>query len=361
MAKNYYEILGIDKKASKDDIKKQFRKLAHKYHPDKEGGDEAKFKEISEAYQTLSDDKKRSEYDMYGRAFAGGGNPGAGPGGFSGFGAEGFDFSNFASGQGFEFDLGDIFGDIFGGGRQQQKRGRDISVDIQILFEESIFGIERKLLINKVGTCEGCAGSGAEKGSKAKTCPTCNGKGKVHETRRSFLGSVTVNTVCSACHGKGEIPEKVCKTCGGAGVKKKSEEITMKIPTGIESGEMIRLSGRGEAVSAGQAGDLYIKVYVEAHKVWKREGNDLRMDLNVKLTDALLGAEYNIKTLEGGDLQIKIPAGISFGEILRVKEKGVPIDGKHRGNLLIRVVINTPQKLTKTAQKLLEELREEGV
>ncbi|MEK7136151.1 MAG: DnaJ C-terminal domain-containing protein, partial [Patescibacteria group bacterium] len=155
--------------------------------------------------------------------------------------------------------------------------------------------------------------------------------------------------------------EKVCKTCGGAGVKKKSEEITMKIPTGIESWEMIRLSGRGEAVSAGQAGDLYIKVYVEAHKVWKREGNDLRMDLNVKLTDALLGAEYNIKTLEGGDLQIKIPAGISFGEILRVKEKGVPIDGKHRGNLLIRVVINTPQKLTKTAQKLLEELREEGV
>ncbi len=360
MAKNYYEILGVDKKASKEDIKKQFRKLAHKYHPDKQGGDEAKFKEISEAYQTLSDDKKRSEYDMYGRAFAGGANPGAGAGGFSGFGAEGFDFSGF-NGQGFEFDLGDIFGDIFDGGRGRNNRGRDISVDIQISFEESVFGVERKLLINKVGTCETCAGSGAEKGSKMKTCETCNGKGKLHETRRSFLGSVSVNKVCEACHGKGEVPEKVCGTCNGDGVRKKSEEIKIQVPAGIESGEMIRLSSKGEAVTGGQTGDLYVKVYVEAHKVWKREGADLRMDLNVKLTDALLGAEYSIKLLEGGELKIKIPAGISFGEVLRVKEKGVPIDNKHRGNLLIRIIINTPQKLTKKAQKLVEELKDEGV
>ncbi|MDQ5957942.1 MAG: molecular chaperone DnaJ [Patescibacteria group bacterium] len=361
MAKNYYEILGVDKKASKEDIKKQFRKLAHKYHPDKQGGDEAKFKEISEAYQTLSDDKKRSEYDMYGRAFAGGGNPGAGQGGFSGFGAEGFDFSNFAGGQGFEFDLGDIFGDIFGGNRGRQKRGRDISVDIQISFVESIFGVERKILINKVGTCENCSGSGGEKGSKLKTCATCNGKGKIHETRRSFLGAVSVNKICDSCHGKGEMPEQICNICKGDGVRKKSEEIQIQVPAGIESGEMIRMSGRGEAVPGGQTGDLYIKVYVEAHKNWRREGSDLRMDLNVKLTDALLGADYNIKTIEGDNLKIKIPAGISFGEILRVKEKGVPIDNKHRGNLLIRVVINTPQKLTKKAQKLIEDLKEEGV
>ncbi len=357
MAKNYYEILGVDKKASTEDIKKQFRKLAHKYHPDKQGGDEAKFKEINEAYQTLADEKKRSEYDMYGRAFSGGNSQQAG---WGGFGAEGFDFSGFAGNQGFDFDLGDIFGDMFSG-RGRSRRGRDISVDIQITFEESVFGVERKVLINKVGTCDTCKGSGAEAGSKTKTCETCNGKGKINETRRSFLGSVTVNTVCNTCHGRGEVPEKSCKTCAGEGIIKKNEEIKIQIPAGIESGEMIRMTGKGEAISGGQAGDLYIKIYVEAHKVWKRDGADLRMDLNIKLTDALLGAEYTIKTLEGSELKIKIPAGITFGEILRVKDKGVPLGGKNRGNLLIRVVINTPQKLNKKAQKLIEELREEGV
>ena len=357
MSKDYYHILGVDKKASTEDIKRQFRKLAHKYHPDKSGGDEAKFKEINEAYQVLSDDKKRSEYDMYGNVFSGGQRPG---GGFGGFGNEGFDFSGAGGGQGFEFDLGDIFGDIFGGGGRA-KRGRDISVDIEVSFEESIFGTDRKLLINKVGVCDTCVGKGSEPGSKLKTCTVCNGKGKIRETRRSFIGSVVVNSVCHTCHGKGEIPEKACATCSGLGVLKKNEEIKIKVPPGIESGEMIRFSGKGEAIPDGQAGDLYVKIRVEPHKTWKRDGSDLKMDLNIKLTDALLGSSYTIKTLEGDELKLKIPAGISFGEVLRVKDKGVPIDSKRRGNLLIRVIINTPQKLNKKAQKLVEELREEGV
>ncbi|MEX0910261.1 MAG: molecular chaperone DnaJ [Candidatus Paceibacterota bacterium] len=356
MAKDYYQILGVDKKASTEDIKKQFRKLAHKYHPDKQGGDEAKFKEINEAYQILSNDKKRSEYDMYGNVFSGGST-----GGGHGSNMGGFDFSGFNGGGGFEFDLGDIFGDMFGGGRGRTKRGRDISVDIQISFEESVFGVKRNLLINKIGACDTCGGSGAASSSKTKTCSTCNGKGKINETRRSFIGAVTINTTCSTCKGKGTIPEKPCSDCGGGGVKKKNEEINIKVPAGIENGEMIRLSGRGEAVSGGQNGDLYVKIHVEPHPVFKRDGYDLRMDLNVKLSDALLGAAYNIETIDGKNLTVKIPAGISFGEILRVKNEGVPVDEKRRGNLMIKIIIKTPQKLSRRARKIIEDLKEEGI
>jgi len=362
MSKDYYNILGVDKKASKEDIKKQFRKMAHKYHPDKKGGDEAKFKELNEAYQVLGDEKKRAEYDMYGSTFSGGGG-----GGFNGAGAGGFDFSGFqnagAGGQGFDFDLGDIFGDIFSGSRGggKTRRGRDISVDIQISFEESIFGVTRKLLINKVGECNVCHGTGAEKDSKMVTCKTCNGKGKIHETRRSFIGTVSVNTTCPDCLGRGEKPEKACTECRGEGVVKKDEEINIKVPAGIENGEMIRLSGRGEAVPGGVTGDLYIKIHVESHKTWKRDGYDLRMDLNIKLSDSLLGATYPITTIEGSNIDIKVPAGISFGEILSVSGKGVPIDDKRRGNLLVKIIIKTPQKLSRKAKKLVEELKEEGV
>lgn len=359
--KNYYKVLGVDEKASKDDIKKAFRKLAHKYHPDKSGGDESKFKEVNEAYQILSDDKKRSEYDMYGNIFSGAG--GGQPGGGQGFG--GFDFSGFNQAGGVEFDFGDIFGDIFsggaGGGRGRVKRGRDISVDIQISFAESVFGVGRKILINKVGTCEDCQGSGAEEGSAMEKCTTCGGKGKINETRRSFLGQFTTVRECQTCHGKGEVPKTKCKTCLGEGVHKKSEEISISIPAGIENGEMIRMTGKGEAVPGGMPGDLYIKIHVEPHKVFKREGSKLLMDLNIKITDALLGKSFDIETLEGKTITVKVPAGVNFGEILRVKEKGVPMGGGKRGDLLIRVVINTPKKLSRHAKKLIEDLKKEGV
>ncbi len=361
MAKDYYQILGVDKKASKDEIKKAFRKLAHKYHPDKKGGDEAKFKEVNEAYGVLSDDQKRSEYDMYGNVFSGQ----QGSGGGQGFG--GFDPSGWQSaGAGMDFDLGDLFNEFFSGaagrerGGRRVKRGRDISVDIQISFEESVFGVERKLRLNKVSACDECQGSGAAPDSKMIKCETCGGQGQVRETRRSFIGSFSTIRECSACLGKGETPEKRCQTCHGNGVRKKDEEIKISVPAGIQDGEMIRMSGQGEGVPGGVAGDLYIKVHVEKHPVFRRQGSNLAMDLDIKLSDALLGAEYTVATLDG-DIKVKIPPQIDFGEILRVKGKGVPIEGKSRGDLLIKVVINMPKKLSKKAKKLIEDLKQEGL
>lgn len=353
--KDYYEVLGIAKGASKDDIKKAFRKLAHKYHPDK-GGDENKFKEINEAYTILSDDKKRSEYDAYGHTFAGQaqGNPG---------GAGGFDFSGFNfGGQGVEFDLGDLFEGFFGGesGGRGPARGRDISVDIEVPFAESIFGTERKVLITKTSQCDMCQGSGAKSGSGTKKCSTCGGKGKIHETRRSFVGSFTTTRSCGECFGSGEVPNEKCASCRGTGVIRKSEEINIKIPPGIEHGEMIRMSGQGEAVPHGIPGDLYIKVHVERHPAFKKEGSNLTMELAVKLSDALLGSDYFVKTLDG-EIKVSIPASITYGEVLRVKGKGVPVGSGKRGDLLIRVVVKTPEKLSKKARELVEKLKEEGV
>ena len=345
--KDYYETLGISKNASQDDVKKAFHKMAHKYHPDKKGGDEAKFKEINEAYHVLSDNKRRAEYDAYGSTFGGGAGPG-----FEGF-QGGFDFS-----QG--FDLGDIFGEFFTGGQGQARRGRDISVDIQVSFAESIFGVTRKVLISKVGTCENCSGSGAEAGSKKVECKTCGGKGRIHETKRSFLGAFTSVHDCQTCGGSGSTPEHPCKVCGGHGVLKKTDEVSVAVPAGIQDGEMIRLTGHGEALSHGMSGDLYVKVHVERHQQFRREGNNIVMDLDVKLSDALLGTDYKIQTLDG-DVTVGIPAGVSFGELLRVRGKGAPISQGKRGDLLIRVVIRTPQKLSRKAKDLIERLKEEGI
>ncbi|MEI6494920.1 MAG: molecular chaperone DnaJ [bacterium] len=359
MSKDYYEILGLDKKASKDEVKKAFHKLAHKYHPDKTGGDDVKFKEINEAYQTLSDDSKRSQYDTYGQTFNGGG--GGGPGGFGGF--EGFDFSGFQNGSGqggVEFDLGDIFSEFFGGGRSQGRRGRDISVDIQITFKESVFGTERKVLINKIAECDTCRGSGAAVGVKTKKCQTCDGKGIIREARRSFLGQVMTNKECPTCHGKGEIPEKACATCGGEGVIKKNTEVKLDIPAGIENGEMIRLSGQGEAISGGATGDLYVKIHVDKHPTFTREGANLLLNLNIKFTDAITGADYPIETLDG-KLTIKVPEGVSSGEILRIKGEGVPYKGAKRGDLYVKIIVKTPTKLSKKARQLIDELKGEGI
>lgn len=363
MSKNYYELLGVTKTATQDDIKKAFRTMAHKYHPDKKGGDESKFKEVNEAYSVLSDDKKRSEYDAYGRVFSGGAGGGQqGPEGF-----EGFDFSGFASGQGFgdngqgfEFDLGDIFGDFFGGQRERVRRGRDISVDIELSFSESIFGTERRMLLNKTSACETCRGIGAKPGTKMETCKTCNGKGKIREARRSIFGSVQTTRTCDTCQGRGQVPAEKCVTCHGAGVIRKQEEIVVRIPVGIEDGEVIRLGGAGEAMQGGSPGDLYVKVHVQKHPLFRREGSNLLMDLSVKLSSALLGDEYTIETLDG-NVTVKIPEGIHHGEILRLKGKGVPIDRNRRGDLLIKIVIDLPSKLSRDAKKLVEELKKQGI
>jgi molecular chaperone DnaJ len=358
MAKNYYDILGVDKKASKDEIKKAFHKLAHKYHPDKTGGDSSKFKEVTEAYSILSDEKKRAEYDSYGRVFSGGGG---GPQG----GAQGFDFNDFASQGGFQgFDdlnLGDIFSEFFGGGMGvRQNRGSDISIEIRLTFKEAIFGINRTVKIAKTSTCDTCKGNGAKKGSELVTCSTCNGKGNIHENRRSFFGTVTTNRACTTCHGTGKIPKEKCDVCKGVGVVHKQEEISLDIPAGIEDGEVMRLTGLGEAVPHGTPGDLYVKIRVEPHKLFRKEGVNLTTDFTVKLSDALLGTEYAIETLDG-PITVKIPELVSFGEVLRVKGKGVPYDRNKRGDLLIRITISMPQKLNKKGKELISELKKEGL
>ncbi len=370
MKKDFYDILGVNKGATKDELKKAFHKMAHKYHPDKKEGDEAKFKEVNEAYQTLSDEKKRAQYDQFGHAFAGG-NSGAGygAGGFDGFSSQGgqWDFSGFQQQNGgVEFDFGnlnDIFSDFFGGGmggRAQARRGRDISTEIQIPFPDSIFGIERTILINKVSTCVICHGNGAKLGTKMHTCKKCNGQGKIHETKRSFLGSISSVKVCEECLGSGEVPTEKCEKCHGVGVLRKEEEIKIVIPAGIRDGEMIRMTGIGEAVAKGIAGDLYIKINVAPHSLFKRDGHDLVMNFNLKLSDALLGAEYSIETLDG-EIKVKVPEGVSLGEVLRVKGYGVPISKGRRGDLLIKLNIKLPSKISRKSRELIEKLKEEGV
>ncbi len=381
--KDYYKILGVDKSASKDEIKKAFRKLAHQHHPDKTKDDAVagqKFKEASEAYSVLSDDQKRKQYDTFGSAGPGGGGfNGGGPGGFGGgFNANdfgGFDFSGFQQGGfgqggggfgqngGVEFDLGDIFGDFFGGGRSRQtreQRGHDISVDLLISFEESIFGVEKDIIVTKMSPCLTCNGNGAAPGSSMETCKNCSGKGKIDEIRRSFMGAVKTSRVCEVCHGKGQVPKEKCSTCHSEGVVDRQQEISVKIPAGIEEGQMIRLTGMGEAVSGGVSGDMYVKIHVKPDPFIRKDRDNLVTDLEIKLTQALTGGEVTLKTLDG-DIILKIPAGTNNGDILRVKGKGVPNDRGKRGDMLVRISIGMPKHLSKEAKKAIEELKKEGL
>ncbi len=367
MSKDYYEVLGVNKSASKEEIKKAFYKLAHKYHPDKKDGNEAKFKEVNEAYQTLSDDSKRSRYDQFGPQYANMGGGHQHQGGFGGF--EGFDFGNFAGGfsraqGGVEFDfgdMGDIFSDFFGGGgRRQARRGRDISTEISIAFQDAVFGVTRKILITKTSACITCNGSGAKSGTGMVTCKKCNGQGHIREAKRSFLGTISTNKICEECHGSGEVPKEICDKCKGKGVARREEEVSIAVPAGIRDGEMIRMTGMGEAVMRGTAGDLYIKINVMSHPVFKRDGHDLVMTLNLKLSDALLGTKYPIETLDG-EIEVTIPEGVAINEVLRVRGKGVPVSKSKRGDLLIKLNIKLPNKLSRKAREAVEELKKEGV
>ena len=367
MQKDYYKVLGVNKGASKDEIKKAFYKLAHKYHPDKKEGNESRFKEVNEAYQVLSDDSKRSKYDQFGSGFENMQQRGYGR---QGQGFEGFDFSNFAGGfqnGNAEFDFGnlnDIFSDFFtggmGGGRTQARRGRDISTEIQISFSESIFGTSRKILITKTSNCSTCNGFGAKPDTKMETCKYCNGQGKIREAKRTILGTISSTKICEECLGSGEVPKEKCEMCKGKGILRREEEISVNIPSGIRDGEMIRMTGGGEAITKGTPGDLYIKINIIAHPVFKRDGNDLIMNLDLKLSDALLGTEYPIQTLDG-EIKVKIPKGISINEILRVKGKGVPMSKNKRGDLLIKLKIKLPNKLSHKSREIIEQLKKEGI
>lgn len=354
---DYYSTLGISKGATKDDIKKAYRKLAHEHHPDKSGGDDKKFKEINEAYQVLSDDKKRAEYDRYGRVFGGSAGPSE-----SRDGGLDFDFGGTPEGFG---DFSEIFEDFFGvGGSRRRgnrmKRGRDISIEIDISFAEAIFGTKRDILLKKLGECSACRATGAEPGSKTQKCQTCEGSGTVRDQKNSFFGRMSMLKECPKCVGRGEIPEKECRSCRGSGILRKEGEVVVEIPPGIENGEVISLSGQGEAIRGGVAGDLYVRVKTHPHPEMSREGKNIIMKLDIPLTLAILGGEKIVKTLDG-EIKIKIPAGLDSGEVLRVRSRGVPIELGIRGDLLIRVQVRNPKNLSKKARQLIEELKNEGI
>ena len=370
MSKDYYKILGVEKNATQDEIKKAFRKLAHEHHPDKKGGNEAKFKEANEAYGVLSDEKKRAQYDQFGSAGAQGFG---GQGGYGGF--EGFDFSGFGfggqGGQGqngsFEFDLGDIFGSVFGGGGRGRgnkgpKKGQDIQVDIELSFTDSIFGTDKDIQVTKNDTCSTCKGTRGEPGSELHTCGTCHGKGQVVRQQRSVFGMVENVVSCEECLGTGKIPKHKCKTCKGKGIELKKEHIQVLIPPGIETGESLRVRGKGEAIAGGEHGDLYIRIHVKKDPRFKKSGYDLYADLPVSIADAVLGGEARFEHLNES-FTVKIPESITHGEILRIKGKGVPhgspsrADRIDRGDLMLKIVITIPRKLSKEQRKLFEQLR----
>lgn len=354
MPANYYETLGVAKGASQDEIKKAFRKLAHKYHPDKGTGDEAKFKEINEAYQVLSDEKKRSQYDQYGQTFSG--QQGGGP---QGGGFEGFDFSGFGGG-GFE----DLFGDMFGGGRTRRSsgRGQDIQVEIEIGFEDMVRGVQREVRLRKYVTCQTCKGSGGEPDSEQVTCTTCNGNGQVRKTMQTILGAFQQVVTCDDCQGKGKKHSKKCHVCHGHGRVQEEESITIDVPAGIETGQMLSLEGRGHAGEAGApAGDLLVQIYVREHKTFKRRGDHITSTEGISFAEMALGASVPIATIDG-EVTIKIPAGTQPGEVFRIRDKGVPgLHSRRRGDHLVTVTVAVPKKLSKNAKKALETLKEEGV
>jgi len=371
MAENYYDILGVPKGASDDEIKKAYRKAAHKHHPDKAGGNEAEFKKINEAYQVLSDKSKRAQYDQFGQTFnAGQGGFSGGGQGFSGFDFSGFDFGQ-AGGRSGNFDgvdFEDIFSNIFGGGGssrsargRQSGRGQDIQVDLEITFAEMVSGVRKRVRLYKNAKCDHCEGTGGEPGASIKTCPTCKGAGQVQKITRSFLGSFSQVSVCPDCEGRGKLYDKKCSVCKGEGRLKKENEIEIDVPAGIESGQTISIRGAGEAgVHGAAAGDLYVLVRVATHKKFTRSGLDILSTEEISFSLAALGGEIGIETIEG-KLILKIPSGTQSGETFRIKSKGVPeLNGRGRGNHLVKITVRTPRHLSREQKRLIEELKNLG-
>jgi molecular chaperone DnaJ len=354
MAKrDYYEVLGVGKSASADEIKKAFRRAAIEHHPDK-GGDEAKFKEINEAYEVLKDQSKRQRYDQFGHAGVGGNGGGGNP--FEGFGGQGqninFDFG--------DMGLGDIFNNFFGGGGQrggQQMRGRDVETNVEVTFEDAVFGTETELHLSLEDTCEHCKGKTVEPGHELKSCEECGGSGQVMRVMRTVFGNIQQAVVCPKCKGRGKIPEKECTLCHGKGTQRKSQTIALKIPAGIDDGTTIRLREHGEAMANGPKGDLYVNVRVKPHKKFMREGDLILSQETVSMVDAALGTEIEVNTVDG-PVKMKIPAGTQSGTDFRLSGHGVThLRRETRGAHIVTVVVETPTKLSKKQQELLQEFK----
>lgn len=357
MAKrDYYEVLGVDKNASADEIKKAFRKQAVQHHPDKEGGDESKFKEINEAYEVLKDQQKRQRYDQFGHA---------GVGGASGGGAGGNPFENFGGfgGQNVHFDfgdggLGDIFNQFFGGGQQQSRgprRGRDVETTITLTFEQAVFGVEEKITLDMDDECQHCHGTTVEPGHSMKTCPTCQGSGQRTQVVNTIFGQIQQATTCPECKGTGKVPEKVCTVCRGKGTERRKQDLTVKIPAGIDDGATIRLRERGEAIGGGGRGDLYVHVRVKAHKHFTREGDIILSEQHISMIDAALGTEIEVETVDGA-VGMKIPVGTQSGTDFKLSGHGVPhLRSDSRGAHIVTILVDTPTKLTKQQKELLQQ------
>ena len=356
--RDYYDVLGVDKSADATAIKKAYRKLAMKYHPDKNPGDkeaEEKFKEINEAYEVLSDETKRRNYDQFGHE----GVNGQGFGGAGGFGGQGFG--------GFDDIFGDIFGDMFGGGfsggsrqrRRGPERGADIKQRVNISFEEAAFGKKVQVKINRSEECDQCHGSGAKPGTSKKTCPTCHGSGTVQSVQRTPFGNIASQRTCSTCNGEGEINESPCNKCHGKGSVRKTKTIEVDIPAGIDDGQMIKLSGQGEVgEKGGPRGDLYIVVNVQKHEIFTREGYDVYIEMPIRFTQAALGDKLEVPTLDG-KVSYNLPEGTQTGTVFRLREKGIPkLRSNSRGDQYVKVIIDTPKKLNDEQKELLRKFDE---
>lgn len=353
--RDYYEVLGVSKTATQDELKKAYRKLARKYHPDlnKDNPEAAeKFKECNEAYSVLSDEQKRAQYDQFGpEAFENGGmGGGPGAGGFGGFGGFG--------GSGME----DIFDMFFGGqgrgGRSNNagpQRGADLRYDMEITFEEAAFGVEKEISLKRAERCEHCHGEGAEPGSKVETCPECHGSGYVRFTQNTMFGQMVNERPCSRCHGEGKIISNPCKECGGSGTVKKTKKLKVKIPAGVDNGSRLRVGGEGEAgLKGGPSGDLYVYLYVKPHKFFERDGTTVLCEVPINIVQATLGAEIKVPTLDG-QVTMKVPEGTQPGKVMRLKGKGIPsLRGGGRGDQLVRMKVVVPTKLNDKQKDALQ-------
>jgi molecular chaperone DnaJ len=356
--RDYYEVLGVSKDAPKDDIKKAYRRLAIQNHPDKNPGDKAaeeRFKEATEAYEVLGDDKKRQTYDQFGFAGVEGMGGGQSAQDFSGVFK---DFEDIFGGFG---GFSNIFDSLFGGsgesrgrGGERASRGANLRYDLELSFEEAVFGTSKDIAYNKNDACKTCHGSGSSEGGGKRVCPTCQGSGQV---RRSS-GFFSIAQTCPTCRGEGSVIEKPCHDCGGSGLAKKKQKIKVTIPPGIEDGKRVSIPGQGDAgPNGGVPGDLYVFMHVRGHEYFERDGSDLYCAVPIGITLAALGGELGFATIDGKKIKVSIPAGSQNGKMLRVREEGVPIQGGRRGDLYLKLLVQVPQKLSKRGRELLEELR----
>ena len=355
--RDYYEVLGVNKSASDDEIKKAFRKLAKKYHPDMNPGDktcEERFKEVNEAYEVLSDSEKKNLYDKYGHD---GLDPNFGAGGFGGSGFGGFG--------GMDFDMGDIFSNIFGGGfsssntRRGPARGSDIGVRVMLSFEEAAAGCKKDVSFTKTDSCSECSGSGAEKGTHAETCTVCGGSGQVRVQQRTPFGIMQSTKTCDACRGKGKVIKTPCKKCGGTGLEKKLKTLEVSIPAGIDNMQRVVVRGQGNVgANGGIAGDLIVEVGIRPHPIFERDGYNVYCEVPVSFAEATLGATISVPTLEG-DYSYKIPEGTQTGTSVTLRGKGIQaLNSRSRGDLIFTIVVEIPKNLSEVQKKLLREFEQ---